>query len=81
MKETVDLIQDIMGSNAEVREDIKRIRPKNSEVFRLFCDNSKISQKTNYSPKFSFRDGLQKTIEWFEKEENLKKYKIDIFNI
>lgn len=81
MKETVDLIQDIMGSNVEVREDIKRIRPKNSEVFRLFCDNSKISQKTNYSPKFSFRDGLQKTIEWFEKEENLKKYKIDIFNI
>ena len=38
----------------------------------------------NWTPKYTkkngFDKGLKKTIEWFSKKENLKRYKIDIFN-
>jgi len=59
----------------------QRIRPENSEVFRLWCDNSKIEKLTGFKPKFSMEEGLKKTIDWITKSENLKKYKTDIYNV
>jgi NAD dependent epimerase/dehydratase len=79
--DTVNLIKELMGSAVEIEGDEQRIRPENSEVFRLCCDNGKISKLTGYQPKYSLREGLQKTIAWFSRPENLKKYKSDIYNI
>jgi len=79
--DTFHLIKELMGSDAEIENDEQRFRPKNSEVFRLCCDNGKINRLTNYKPKFSFKDGLQKTIAWFGRPENLGKYKSEIYNI
>ena len=56
-------------------------RPKNSEVFRLWGDNTKIKGLTGFSPKYSIEEGLKETIEWFKNPENLKKYKAGIYNI
>ena len=61
--------------------DAQRMRPEKSEVFRLWCDNSKIKKLTGFSPKIDISGGLQKTIDWFTKPENLKKYKSDIYNV
>ena len=61
--------------------DQQRIRPKDSEVFRLCCDNSKIRRLTGFEPKYSLRQGLKRTIKWFSQAENLSQYKTDIHNV
>ncbi|HQH50011.1 MAG TPA: NAD-dependent 4,6-dehydratase LegB [Candidatus Cloacimonadota bacterium] len=81
IKETLDLIKDIMHSDVHFVSDEQRIRPENSEVFRLWCDNTKIKNLTGFEPKYSIREGLEKTVEWFVKPENLAKYKAGIYNV
>ncbi len=81
INDTLILIKELMKSNVEFKIDEKRLRPKNSEVFRLFCDNSKIKEFTGYMQQFNIKEGLGKTIEWFSKKENLRKYKADIYNV
>ncbi|NLC73386.1 MAG: SDR family NAD(P)-dependent oxidoreductase [Ruminococcaceae bacterium] len=79
--ETVSKIKSIMGSDAEIKVEKERLRPENSEVFRLWCDNRKINQLTSFKPKVSIDDGLEKTIEWFKNTDNLKRYKAGIYNV
>lgn len=81
IKDTLDLIKDIMGSDVRFVTDEQRIRPENSEVFRLWCDISKIREFTGFEPKYSIREGLEKTVEWFTKPENLAKYKPGLYNV
>jgi nucleoside-diphosphate-sugar epimerase len=61
--------------------DKQRERPEKSEVFRLWCDNKKINELTGFTPTYSIRDGMQATIDWFTRPENLAKYKADIYNV
>jgi NAD dependent epimerase/dehydratase len=75
------LIKELMSSNAILINNEERKRPKKSEVFRLWCDNKKITELTGYKPKVNIHDGLKKTIDWIIKPENLKKYKSDIYNV
>lgn len=79
--DTLDLIKKIMNSDVEFITDKKRIRPEKSEVNRLWCDNSKIKELCGFEPEYSIESGLKETIEWFKNPENLKKYKIDIYNV
>ncbi len=81
VKDTLDIIKDIMESDVEFVTDEARLRPEGSEVFRLWCDNSKIKGLTGFEPKYSIREGLEKTVEWFVKPENLAKYKPGIYNV
>lgn len=81
MGDTLILIKEIMQSDVKFVTDEKRIRPENSEVFRLWGDNSLIRTLTGYSPCYSFREGLTETINWFMNTENLKKYKTNIYNV
>ena len=79
--DTLSLIKNIMNSDVEFITDKERIRPKNSEVNRLWCDNSKIRKLPDFKPEYSIERGLKETIEWFLDSENLKKYKADIYNV
>lgn len=81
MRDTLNLIADIMGKDVKFVEDTQRLRPKNSEVFRLWGDNTKINRLTGFEPEFDIRSGLEETIKWFTCEENLKKYKSNIYNV
>lgn len=81
IKDTLELIKKLMKSNVEFVTENERIRPENSEVFRLWCDNSKIKSFTNFTPQYDIEKGLFQTIEWFSNPLNLKKYKSDIYNI
>lgn len=56
-----------------------RIRPKNSEVERLVCDNSFILKNTLWKPRFTFDEGLDKTIEWIRK--NYQQYENKVYQI
>lgn len=76
-----DLIFKIMDKKCKIITDKERIRPRKSEVKRLFGSNQKLMELTNWKQKFNLEVGLRETIEWFSKPENLKKYKTDIYNI
>ena len=79
--DVVDNIKEIMNSDVEVITDNTRLRPEKSEVYRLWCDNTKIRELTGFEPKYSIREGLEKTINWFTNPQNLQKYKTDIYNV
>lgn len=79
--DTLNLIKEIMQSDVKFITDVQRVRPQNSEVHRLWCDNTKISTLTGFKPKHSIEDGLNETIEWFKVKKNLEKYKSNIYNV
>ena len=81
MRDTLNLIAKLMNSDVKFIEDQARIRPKNSEVFRLWGDNSKIKALTGYQPSYTLEEGLKETITWFLNKDNLTRYKIDIYNV
>ena len=70
-----------INPEARVVFDNKRIRPKESEVKKLLGSNKKIRNLTGWSPKYSFEEGLNETIDWFKREEHLKLYKASQYNI
>ena len=79
--DTLNLIKKIMKSDVKFIIDEQRIRPLNSEVNRLWCDNSLIHSLTGFKPEYSIQRGLEETVEWFIKPENLKRYKAGIYNV
>jgi len=78
---TFDLIKELMKSDVKLVTDKKRIRPENSEVFRLCCDNTKIQLLTGFKPQVDIKEGLQRTIDWFTQPNHLKHYKAEIYNV
>lgn len=85
MKETAELIAEIMGAKVDFREDPSRVRPEASEVERLYGDNTKARQLLNWNAEFGGKDGfrkaLAKTVDWFCVPKNAEKYKADIYNL
>ena len=83
--DTVKLISDLMETKIEILKDNQRIRPENSEVERLWADNSKAKHLLDWEPKNDgvngFIRGLSQTIEWFTDPSNLSAYKSEQYNI
>ena len=79
--DTFLLIKELMASDVKLTFDNVRKRPEKSEVFRLWCDNSKIIDLTGFRPQFDIRTGLQITINWMMQPENHQKYKAEIYNV
>jgi len=73
-----ELIQ-MINPRAKTVVDKERTRPENSEVYRLLGSNEKIKKLTGWEPKYSLKQGLAETIEWFK--NNLDRYKANIYNI
>jgi dTDP-glucose 4,6-dehydratase len=74
-------IIELTNSDCEIVSDENRIRPEKSEVRRLLGSNKKLKKLTKWEQKYTLEQGLKLTIDWFLDKENLKKYKIDIYNI
>lgn len=82
IEDTFNMIKKIMNKeDVKLIKDQNRIRPENSEVHRLWCDNSLINELTGFKPSYTFEQGLRDTTEWFLNPENLKRYKVDIYNV
>lgn len=79
--DTLNIIKELMGSDVEFVSDSQRLRPENSEVFRLWCDNRKIERLCGFAPQVPLRQGLQKTIDWFTQPQNLAQYKAHLYNV
>jgi len=75
----VQLIADLIGTNVEIISDEQRIRPDKSEVERLYCNNSKIKENTNWNSNYTLETGLKETIEWIR--NNMSYFKPNIYNV
>lgn len=84
IKDTASLISSVMGKEIIIQQDEERLRPKNSEVERLYSSNEKAKELLDWEPEYKgldgFKKGLTETIDWFSIEENLKLYKSNIYN-
>jgi NAD dependent epimerase/dehydratase len=79
-----DLAQNIIDQinpEAKIITDDERIRPKKSEVERLFGSNEKLKSLTNWTQKYDIKEGIKETIAWLKIKTNLSKYKADIYNV
>jgi NAD dependent epimerase/dehydratase len=79
-----DLAQEIIDQinpDAKVVRDEQRLRPKKSEVYRLYGSNEKLKEHTGWVPEHTLQEGIKETIAWYSKEENLRQFKTDIYNI
>jgi dTDP-glucose 4,6-dehydratase len=85
IEDTAQLIADLMGASVEISTDEERLRPENSEVERLWADNSKAIEILGWKPSYAglngLREGLAKSIDWFTQLDNLKLYKSGIYNL
>lgn len=79
VQELIELIISIMEVEIEVITESERIRPMNSEVNRLLCDNSKLLKNSKWCPLYSINSGLHETISWIKR--HIEKYKSDIYNV
>lgn len=83
--DTAKLIAEVMKVDIEIVRDEGRVRPENSEVERLWADNSKAKRLFDWQPLYGGRDGFRRgiaeTAEWFMNPANLSAYKADRYNI
>ncbi len=79
--ELAQTIIDAINPSARVLSDDIRLRPENSEVERLLGSNEKMMRLTGWKPATSLKQGIRDTIAWFRQEENIRRYKWDIYNV
>lgn len=83
--ETFQTIAEVMGVEAEAVSEAERLRPADSEVERLFSDNSKAKRLLGWKPEYDglegFRRGLAATAEWFTDPANLARYRTDSYTV
>ena len=72
-------IMKIMAVDLRVVSEEKRIRPENSEVERLVCNNEKLLKGSSWKPEYGLKQGLSETINWFK--ENIQTYKAELYHI
>ncbi len=76
-----ELIANIMNVQLSIISIDERIRPDNSEVERLFCDNAKLLKHTLWKPNYTLEQGIIEVVKWMEKSENLNYFKSDRYNV
>ncbi|MFA5039032.1 MAG: NAD-dependent 4,6-dehydratase LegB [Candidatus Omnitrophota bacterium] len=73
------LIADCLGRSIKIESEEKRQRPEKSEVERLVADNAKAKHILQWAPRYSLREGLDKTIGWFKQNKDI--YKAGLYNV
>jgi NAD dependent epimerase/dehydratase len=83
--DTARLIAKVMNTEIEIETEQTRLRPANSEVERLWADNSKAKKLAGWEPAYGGKEGfirgLEKTVAWFSDPANLRSYKAEIYNV
>lgn len=64
----------LLHPQTAIVQDPSRMRPPDSEVFRLCGDTSKLQSMIDWEPHYSLEAGLHATIEWFSDPDNLAHY-------
>ena len=59
-----ELLVSVSGKDAKVVADESRVRPDNSEVERLLCDNTRAREWCGWEPQVPLEEGLRRTSDW-----------------
>ena len=85
IQDIASLIGEIMNQEIKLIDSDERIRPDNSEVHRLWADNSKAIELLSWKPEYAslngLKKGLEETVNWFKRPNNLNLYKSEIYNV
>ena len=66
MRNLAETILEIMGNPIEAEFGALPDRP--TEIWRMYCDNTKARTLLGWEPRHTLREGLAKTIEWYTTE-------------
>ncbi|MBN2734988.1 MAG: SDR family NAD(P)-dependent oxidoreductase [Methanomicrobiaceae archaeon] len=77
--EIAEIILKKVNPEAEIICKDERVRPENSEVMQLICDNSLAGEVLGWKPEYTLEEGLDVTIEWIRK--NIQSYKTSRYTI
>jgi len=66
-----DKIVQQLSPDAEIVSAKERVRPENSEVMKLMCDNSKAKSVLGWKPEISLDEGLKRTAEFIRINQDL----------
>jgi len=69
ISDVIQIVSTIVGMELVVDERTDRLRPPSSEVHRLLADSTKAARELHWSPRYTFREALEQTIEWYEAHE------------
>ncbi len=69
----------LMKAKITIASSRERIRPSNSEVERLLCDNTRALSHTNWKPATDLSQGLKATIQFVRQQTHL--YKTEKYNV
>ena len=72
-------ILSLMDEQKEMVVDRERIRPENSEVMELICDNRQAKQLLGWAPRVSLDEGLDSVIRWMK--SNNHHYKSERYGV
>lgn len=79
------MIAKLMQREVQIITEEQRLRPKDSEVERLWADNSKAMSLLGWQPEYAGLEGLEKgllkTIEWFSDPANNAAYKTGSYTV
>jgi dTDP-glucose 4,6-dehydratase len=64
--ELITRIECLIGRPLVIEEEMERLRPEASEVYRLCAGIDRARAILSYEPQYSFETGLQQTLEWFQ---------------
>lgn len=79
IEDLADKIISLIGKKVTVECEEQRLRPKKSEVNRLWCDNSKARELIKWHPQYTLDQGLSETIQWID--DNINYFKTNIYNV
>jgi NAD dependent epimerase/dehydratase len=75
----------LMEKPVEIIPDTQRLRPADSEVERLWSDNTRARALLNWQPAYGglegFRRGLNETIAWYREPANLTLYRAQEYQL
>ena len=76
---TAHMVMKLMNRKAAVKTDAGRVRPRQSEVFELVCDNRKARRLLGWKPRHSLEQGLALTIPFIQSHRY--QYKAALYNV
>jgi NAD dependent epimerase/dehydratase len=75
------LLISMIRPGTPIRQDSQRLRPQGSEVDQLLGDPRLLKKVCKWKPAIPLREGLEKTIAWFQEHNDPKRYKTDAYTL
>ena len=77
--EVAQTVLQLVGRDLPIKSHEERVRPPDSEVMRLICDNSKARRLLGWRPQVDLKTGLARVIEYVRAHP--EQYKAEIYNV